>query len=305
MSGSSARALSRRGADDPGRRGARRAVADDRPCLRCPVREGPGHVRGVDGVRRRARVGASDRRSGLPHRAAAGRRLHGLRTRERRALRRRHGVPVRAEGHRPGRPGGVRRPDGPVRGLGGPGAAARARPAVPRHRGHRSGHGHCSLLRGESGARSAARPTRGGRRCARPRLGALGRAGHAGAVRRRAPSARRPHRARRGAGGVGPRAGRRAGAVAEVRRRAGGHLDPDLAARFVADADAVLAPLDTLDLLATVVAAEPGQRPPSVPTGSRRSAKRWPSSSISRAATCSDTPRTSRRSSTPRPAPCG
>ncbi len=49
-----------------------------------------------------------------------------------------------------------------------------------------------------------------------------------------------------------------AGAVDEVRRRAGGHLDPDLAARFVADADAVLAPLDTPDLLATVVAAEPG-----------------------------------------------
>ena len=49
-----------------------------------------------------------------------------------------------------------------------------------------------------------------------------------------------------------------AGAIAEVRRRAGGHLDPHLAARFVADADAVLAPLDTPDLLATVVAAEPG-----------------------------------------------
>jgi len=49
----------------------------------------------------------------------------------------------------------------------------------------------------------------------------------------------------------------RAGAIAEVRRRAGGHLDPDLAARFVANADAALAPLDTPDLLTTVVAAEP------------------------------------------------
>jgi HD-GYP domain-containing protein (c-di-GMP phosphodiesterase class II)/DNA-binding CsgD family transcriptional regulator len=50
----------------------------------------------------------------------------------------------------------------------------------------------------------------------------------------------------------------RAAAVAEVRRRGGGHLDPDLAERFVAEADAVLAVLDTQNLLAAVVAAEPG-----------------------------------------------
>ncbi len=50
----------------------------------------------------------------------------------------------------------------------------------------------------------------------------------------------------------------RPGAMAEVRRRSGGHLDPDLAARFVADADAVLAGLEVPDLLAAVVAAEPG-----------------------------------------------
>ncbi|MGE3286006.1 MAG: HD domain-containing phosphohydrolase [Pseudonocardia sp.] len=49
-----------------------------------------------------------------------------------------------------------------------------------------------------------------------------------------------------------------AGAVAEVRRRAGGHLDPDLAAAFVAEADAVLAALAAPDLVAAVVDAEPG-----------------------------------------------
>lgn len=54
--------------------------------------------------------------------------------------------------------------------------------------------------------------------------------------------------------------GGQAAACAEVARRAGGHLDPDLAARFVADADEVLAVLDTPDLLATVVALEPGLR---------------------------------------------
>jgi HD-GYP domain-containing protein (c-di-GMP phosphodiesterase class II) len=53
-------------------------------------------------------------------------------------------------------------------------------------------------------------------------------------------------------------AGGRAAAVAEVRRRAGGHLDPGLAARFVADADGLLAVLDAPDLLTAVVAAEPG-----------------------------------------------
>ena len=51
-------------------------------------------------------------------------------------------------------------------------------------------------------------------------------------------------------------AGREA-AVAEVRRRGGGHLDPDLVARFVAEAEPVLAALDTPDLLAAVLAAEP------------------------------------------------
>lgn len=49
-----------------------------------------------------------------------------------------------------------------------------------------------------------------------------------------------------------------AAAVAEVRRRAGGHLDPDLAARFAADAGALLAVLDAPDLVAAAVAAEPG-----------------------------------------------
>jgi HD-GYP domain-containing protein (c-di-GMP phosphodiesterase class II)/DNA-binding CsgD family transcriptional regulator len=52
--------------------------------------------------------------------------------------------------------------------------------------------------------------------------------------------------------------GGRPAAVAEVGRRAGGHLDPQLAACFAADADAVLAALDAPDLLAAVVAAEPG-----------------------------------------------
>jgi HD-GYP domain-containing protein (c-di-GMP phosphodiesterase class II)/DNA-binding CsgD family transcriptional regulator len=46
--------------------------------------------------------------------------------------------------------------------------------------------------------------------------------------------------------------------VAEVRRRSGGHLDPDLAARFVADAEGLLAVLDAPDLLAAVLAVEPG-----------------------------------------------
>lgn len=51
-----------------------------------------------------------------------------------------------------------------------------------------------------------------------------------------------------------------AAAVAEVGRRAGGHLDPDLAAGFVRMADGALAPLAADDLLAAVVAAEPGPR---------------------------------------------
>lgn len=53
-------------------------------------------------------------------------------------------------------------------------------------------------------------------------------------------------------------AGGRSAAVREVGRRAGGHLDPDLAARFVDDADGLLAVLDAPDLLAAVMAAEPG-----------------------------------------------
>ena len=59
-----------------------------------------------------------------------------------------------------------------------------------------------------------------------------------------------------------------AGAVAEVRRRAGGHLDPDLAAVFVRDADALLAPLAAPDLLAAVVAVDPG--PTVAPDGLER-----------------------------------
>ncbi|MFD8249841.1 HD domain-containing phosphohydrolase [Nocardia sp. NPDC059691] len=52
---------------------------------------------------------------------------------------------------------------------------------------------------------------------------------------------------------------RRQGVVLdELRRRAGGHLDPDLVA--VCDADAIRAVLDVPDLLAAVLAAEPGTR---------------------------------------------
>src|SRR3954451_16034906 len=50
----------------------------------------------------------------------------------------------------------------------------------------------------------------------------------------------------------GPRA-----AVAEVRRRAGGHLDPDLATAFTSAADELLAVLDAPDLLAVVLSLEP------------------------------------------------
>ena len=55
-------------------------------------------------------------------------------------------------------------------------------------------------------------------------------------------------------------------ALAEVRRRSGGHLDPDLVALVVANADAVLAPLEAPDVLAAVVASEPGPAA-LVPTG--------------------------------------
>nr|WP_246461874.1 HD domain-containing phosphohydrolase [Nocardia transvalensis] len=51
--------------------------------------------------------------------------------------------------------------------------------------------------------------------------------------------------------------GRRA-AVTELRRRAGGHLDPDLVALFDTDADAVWHCLDVPDVLATVIDREPG-----------------------------------------------
>ena len=60
------------------------------------------------------------------------------------------------------------------------------------------------------------------------------------------------------AAGSAQRGGGDGAAVAEVRRRAGGHLDPDLAARFVAAPDAGLAPLAAPDILAAVIAAEPG-----------------------------------------------
>ena len=47
-------------------------------------------------------------------------------------------------------------------------------------------------------------------------------------------------------------------AVAEITRRSGGHLDPDLAAAFPGVAEAALAPLASHDVLAEVLAAEPG-----------------------------------------------
>lgn len=55
--------------------------------------------------------------------------------------------------------------------------------------------------------------------------------------------------------------GGRAAAVAEVRRRAGAHLDPDLAAVFMANAEEVLGALAQPDVVAAAVAAEP---PPAV-----------------------------------------
>ncbi|MFG1795490.1 HD domain-containing phosphohydrolase [Nocardia sp. NPDC049149] len=47
-------------------------------------------------------------------------------------------------------------------------------------------------------------------------------------------------------------------ATAELRRRAGGHLDPDLVALFSADADAMWDCLDVPDVLTAVVRGEPG-----------------------------------------------
>jgi HD-GYP domain-containing protein (c-di-GMP phosphodiesterase class II) len=60
------------------------------------------------------------------------------------------------------------------------------------------------------------------------------------------------------------------GAVAEVGRRAGGHLDPDLAGAFARGAEAALAPLAEPDILAAVVAAEPGTASLAGPDGMRR-----------------------------------
>ncbi|MBL7522519.1 metal-dependent phosphohydrolase, partial [Frankia sp. CNm7] len=56
-------------------------------------------------------------------------------------------------------------------------------------------------------------------------------------------------------------------AVAEIRRRAGGHLDPRLAAAFVAGADVALAALTEPDAIATVLALEPAPHA-TVPFGS-------------------------------------
>jgi HD-GYP domain-containing protein (c-di-GMP phosphodiesterase class II)/DNA-binding CsgD family transcriptional regulator len=52
-------------------------------------------------------------------------------------------------------------------------------------------------------------------------------------------------------------AGAREGAVREVERRAGGHLDPGICAGFVANSDRVLGALDAPDMLAEAAAAEP------------------------------------------------
>jgi DNA-binding CsgD family transcriptional regulator len=51
--------------------------------------------------------------------------------------------------------------------------------------------------------------------------------------------------------------GGRTGAEAEVARRSGAHLDPELCAAFEEQADAVFAALDSEDLLASAIAAEP------------------------------------------------
>jgi len=60
------------------------------------------------------------------------------------------------------------------------------------------------------------------------------------------------------------------GAVAEVSRRAGGHLDPDLARAFARGAEPALAPLAEPDILAAVVSAEPGTASLAGPGGLRR-----------------------------------
>lgn len=51
--------------------------------------------------------------------------------------------------------------------------------------------------------------------------------------------------------------GGNAGAVAEVARRSGGHLDPDLVAEFLAHADAILAATDVPDTVEAVLEREP------------------------------------------------
>ena len=50
----------------------------------------------------------------------------------------------------------------------------------------------------------------------------------------------------------------RAAAESELRRRAGGHLDPDVVTAFLGDTDTMWGALNEPDLLAAVVAAEPG-----------------------------------------------
>jgi hypothetical protein len=76
-----------------------------------------------------------------------------------------------------------------------------------------------------------------------------------------------------------------AGAVAETRRRAGGHLDPDLADAFGRTAEAALAPLTEPDILAAVVAAEPGTASLAGPDGMRRMCRAlWPTSTTRSAA---------------------
>lgn len=50
----------------------------------------------------------------------------------------------------------------------------------------------------------------------------------------------------------------RQGVITELRRRAGGHLDPDLVAAFATDPEQVWGVLDQPDLLSAVVDAEPG-----------------------------------------------
>jgi hypothetical protein len=68
-----------------------------------------------------------------------------------------------------------------------------------------------------------------------------------------------------------------------VRRRAGGHLDPALCAAFAEHADAIFAALESDDLLASALGAEPP------PLGWTACASRSPRSPTSRACICSGT----------------